>query len=522
MSKANESTSFTFPPLIFVFLAGFEVLAVEIIGTRALAPYFGMGLQVWAAQISSALLGISVGYYLGGVMSKSSSPSSAAGGSLIVAGVWLSLIPPLIHPVMTLMLRLSWYPAIWLSALVLYAVPMAALTVVSPLAVSVISDRGVPAGRAAGTVYFAGTMAGLIGALAAAFVFVQISVPAFFHGSGLACILAGILQLILQPGRKRMPVIAAVVGLTVSIVSAVTPARPAGHLPGLTVVDRRLGFDGCIEVLDNPQFRFLMVNNLPQTGFYRNSRRMHPAVEILFSPLAQLQPSGPDTATRRALVIGVGAGASLSVLKDAGYSVDAVEISPGVIDFAERYFGLDRSAFGVTIADGRYVLNTTANRYDLVFIDAYNGLDIAEHLYSIESFESVRRILNPGGVAVCNVLDAEASPLVSRVMNTMNRVFPECSAMRISPGDMRETPKLVNTLVWSHPQPGPARDVNRWIESFAERHREVIRMAKYDLSTFVPDPEALVVTDLDNHLNWQRRHTVCEIMQARARNWRVM
>jgi hypothetical protein len=46
--------------------SGFFVMAVELLGGRLLAPYFGSSIYVWGAIITVFMLALSLGYLLGG------------------------------------------------------------------------------------------------------------------------------------------------------------------------------------------------------------------------------------------------------------------------------------------------------------------------------------------------------------------------------------------------------------------------------------------------------------------------
>ena len=49
---------------IVVFVSGAAVLAIEILGTRILGPFYGVSLFLWSALITVTLLALSVGYAL--------------------------------------------------------------------------------------------------------------------------------------------------------------------------------------------------------------------------------------------------------------------------------------------------------------------------------------------------------------------------------------------------------------------------------------------------------------------------
>ena len=49
--------------------SGYFVMALELLGGRALGPYFGSGIYVWGAIITLFMLSLSIGYLIGGSLS---------------------------------------------------------------------------------------------------------------------------------------------------------------------------------------------------------------------------------------------------------------------------------------------------------------------------------------------------------------------------------------------------------------------------------------------------------------------
>jgi spermidine synthase len=110
---------------------------------------------------------------------------------------------------------------------------------------------------------------------------------------------------------------------------------------------------------------------------------------------------------KRVLVLGLGAGAIPTYLgrflPDA--TIDTVELDPGVIDAAKKYFGIrETSRSHIIESDGRVFLNRHSEPYDLIVVDAFTGSYIPFHLMTKEFYGLVHDRLTPQGVAAFNIL----------------------------------------------------------------------------------------------------------------------
>jgi len=68
MSSAKNTLLNTYTYLITAW-SGYYVMALELLGGRALGPYFGSGIYVWGAIITLFMLSLSIGYLIGGIWS---------------------------------------------------------------------------------------------------------------------------------------------------------------------------------------------------------------------------------------------------------------------------------------------------------------------------------------------------------------------------------------------------------------------------------------------------------------------
>lgn len=122
----------------------------------------------------------------------------------------------------------------------------------------------------------------------------------------------------------------------------------------------------------------------------------------------------PDA--RSALLIGLGGGALVRFFSHyfPQLRLDVVEIDPAVVSVARDYFGTVPGR--VFVEDGREYLRRSAERYDLILIDAHlhpgERTDSSGHPLSLKSemfYRSLQARLQPGGVAVFNMLEGRES-----------------------------------------------------------------------------------------------------------------
>src|SRR5512136_865861 len=76
-----------------VFLSGFIIMVVEIIGARFLATDFGSSFHVWVSQIGVVLIALALGYYLGGALADRCQRLSWLALLLLGSALLLFLIP---------------------------------------------------------------------------------------------------------------------------------------------------------------------------------------------------------------------------------------------------------------------------------------------------------------------------------------------------------------------------------------------------------------------------------------------
>ena len=151
--------------------SGCFVMAVELLGGRLLAPFFGSSIYVWGAIITVFMLALSLGYLLGGRASLHR-PSLRRLALILVAAA-LAMLPVLLGAdamLDALSARFS-DPRLGslVSALLLFLVPTGISGMVSPYAVRLLVSDRLRSGDNAGKLYFVSTFGSAAGTLATSF-----------------------------------------------------------------------------------------------------------------------------------------------------------------------------------------------------------------------------------------------------------------------------------------------------------------------------------------------------------------
>jgi predicted membrane-bound spermidine synthase len=414
--------------LTTAFLTGLAGILVEVVGARALAPYFGSSLMVWTAQITATLLFLALGYEFGGRISRSPSRSHLP-MLLFVAASWLVLYPALRAPVLGMSSTLLGVAAgSFLSAVMLFGVPLLCIGTVSPVLISYIDESRPGAGSAAGSLFFISTLGGLAGGWIAVFVVIPyLSVRLCMVGTGVVLALIGVTWSYLRrsQGAATLCAGALVAGLAIAIPPSSDIVRTSSGLPVRLLYSRQSEV-GLIRVIDAPAYRpldrALHIDGSVHGGIFLSTGKPYLKFVDQLDTVGQIyQPKAKD-----ALILGLGAGLLARALSDRGLRVTAVELDPQVVYVARKFFALP-AAIKVTISDARSFLRADRAQFDLIYLDTFTGGNMPWYLTTTEAFRDMRARLRPHGLLVSNAITNEHadSPGITRLEAGIRAVFPD-------------------------------------------------------------------------------------------------
>ena len=411
---------------IAAFACGAMIMVLELTASRILAPYFGTSNMIWTGIIGIILLSISMGAYLGGVLSDKKPRYRMLSTVIIAAGLWILLLPIVSAGLLgfisanTADIRIG---AV-LSAIVLFLPPSLALGTVSPFAVKLRINGLKGVGKTAGKLSALSTLGSITGTFLAGFVLIPlVGSTQILYIIGLVLISTAFIVYVPNVKKTASIVVAAV--LLVAIGQSTGGARAARNLLDtdsqygrIEIYDTTLTSGRPIRVfVIDSEYESAMFPDAPYelaleyTKYYDLMNYFHPDIETT-------------------LMIG-GCGYSypkhyLRLYPDR--SMDVVEIDPKVTEIARDLFYLEESdRLRVYHQDGRVFLNETDHQYDVILNDAFRGLTPPFHLATKEAAEAIYAALHEDGVYLTNLicsLEGEKSGILDVTVNTLRQVFP--------------------------------------------------------------------------------------------------
>jgi spermidine synthase len=411
--------------LLFTALTtGAVVMALEILGSRLLAPVFGNSLYVWGALIGVILAAMSSGYAFGGWISDRYAGGAVLSALLLFSGSWTFLVAwgnqPILFEIEKVVQDPRWGPC--LAATVLLAPPAFGLSGVLPAMLRLAVADMDHLGRHTGRMIALSTVGSLAGTWGTAFFLLS------WIGSQSLVVWLGVIQiglglLWLMMGTSTRPLVM-LLGLLCSAGLSAAALHPVQRL-NVPVYQEDSPYQQ-VRIRDDDLFRYLVLDRT----FHATMWRADPV--WLFLPYSQLMVSSLALVSdpQRGLILGHGGGSLAKWLARywPALELDVVEFDPTVVRMAEDFFDYRPPAnHHVSVKDGRAFLNGTTRMYDLIWIDAFARDMIPFHLTTVEFFSLVHQHLNPGGVLAVNLASSGREGDLARaaaVVQTMKRDFP--------------------------------------------------------------------------------------------------
>jgi spermidine synthase len=454
------------------FVTGAIVMSFEMLGSRYLNPYFGSGIYTWAALISTVLIALMAGYFLGGTLADRTASPAVLALTVIIGSLYLLALPSFAQAVLEFVLAGvdDIRAGSLISSLALMFFPVTFLGMYSPFAIRLLLRSAQRSGRVSGAVYGISTAGAIVGTLGTTFFLIPtIGARAITLTLGALGLAAGSVLLALARLDRRA-------GAALVVIALAAPTVPAGRADNLIDEGVRVAMlergDGRLAHIETPYNDVFITKRQHQLvmSFQLKGWDYTESVSNLLDPddlplryaqvmtIAAVYPEAP----RKILMLGLGGGSISTYLGRfmPEAAITTVEIDPGVITAAKTYFGLrETERMRYHAGDGRVFLNRNSELYDLILLDAYRGGYVPFHLLTREFYTLVKHRLTPGGAAAFNVHDG--SKLYASTVKTLGEVF---AALDLYPTGVGEVIAVATTA------PRDPQTLERRAAALQQRH----------------------------------------------------
>lgn len=411
---------------IVVFVSGAVLMALEIAGSRVLAPHFGSSIFVWGSLISVVMTALSIGYYWGGWLSTREPSYGKLAILLLTPGVFIFFLP-FVYASINEWIAIQDFgtrmnPLIACS--VLFLLPGVFMGTVSPYVIRLAATKLHTVGSTAGTLYAVSTAGSIFGTLLTAFYLIPVlGVSNIIHSLGIVLVC---LSLVVVPLIRLRRVSPARAIATVSVFLGLINMVWAPIAWAKTILQKDT-FYHRIRIEEDDEARYMYFDRTLQSAM---NLKDPTALRLIYSRYTSLGFAfRPDA--KKMLLIGLGGGSIPKKLNKEfpNLEIDAVEIDPEVIKMAKDHFNVRESKnLRLHAQDGRLFLTRTQNQYDIIMLDAYFTDAMPFHLATKQFFELAQKKLTPNGVVVANLISAVTGPsgkIARSFVRTQRQVFPQ-------------------------------------------------------------------------------------------------
>ena len=509
-----------FPLYTLVFIGGAAVLAIEILGTRILGPFYGVSLFLWSALITVTLAALSVGYVVGGRWADRGPRYSRLALVLAGAGLWLLLVPWIKRPLLDLMAPVGLRTAVLVTSSVLFFVPLALLGMVSPYAIRLKAASLDEVGKTAGDIYAVSTVASVIAALLTGFVLIpNVGVSRLILLIGVLLLLGAVIALVAGRESKKTATVTLAMMLAGGVVAWMIPTDQPDPERGLLAIEQSPYAE--IRVLDADQKRFLLIDGGTHTIVNPETWDSHHTYAVALEVVKYLfEDPG------KVVVVGLGGGSVIKSFAASHWEVHAVEIDPVVVRVAREYFGLEENDATIHTMDGRNFFARHETRYDLIIMDAFGSSAIPFHLVTEEFFALAKSRVADGGILAIN-LESRGweGVLVKSVAATLKTQFEHVLAL-----PTQEPPDAIGNVIliasdremYFPPEKLPVPF--NYLEDPYE-HWRVVELNHAWLNRFEPEPGQVLTDDLNpvdvwaEAINLEARKSLLEYFGEGEPSW---
>lgn len=386
---------------ITIFFSGAVVMIFELAGSRILGPYFGTSVFVWTSLIGIILASLSLGYYIGGVISDIEASIKKLSLIFFLSSL-LVLVTIFFKDILLSFLQgsgLGVKAGSLLAAFILFSPASIFLGIITPYAVKLKLKNLEKSGTTVGILYAISTMGSIFGTFLAGFYLIpNFGVTNILFILVFALMIISFLLSLKYFIKKKFFVLLLVLALWGLHFSDSGALEKNNYYKYDTLYNHVEVYDFLDRGNKEPA-RILRINNSYSSAMFLEKDDLVFEYTKYYNLAEHFIPN-----FKNALMIG---GAAYSYPKEflrryEEAKLDVVEIDPKLTEIAKKHFNLkDDNRLNIIHEDGRTFLNRSNKKYDVIYGDAFKSQNsLPFHLTTKEAVEKKYDMLNSDGVVI--------------------------------------------------------------------------------------------------------------------------
>jgi predicted membrane-bound spermidine synthase len=407
---------------IIVFFTGFISLGYEMVAGSIFETSFGSSKFVWGSVIGSILLGLSIGYYLGGRASETKYNNDNLMALLLAILCLLIPTSGLLGSEIADILAITdgYTESLFPSLLLLSPIAMM-FGMIIPISVDIIKGNK---GESSGFIYSSNTFGGIIGIFIATFYLIP------FQGIANTILLYTIISFLLcvylynNNGITTTKMITSLI-LFLIIISFMTIGFQISETN--TVASER-GLNKQINIMDvqvgENTHRYMYFNNynLAQSTIIKNQpNRLEGYTQYPLIPYLN------EDKINKSLVLGGGGYIIPRAIHNiSNTNITVIENDPLVREMAIEYMYYNPEEYpriNTIIEDGREYIEKNNQKYDYILVDTFSSENVPSHMTTKEFYSQIKNDLSSDGYLMTNIVGK--GKFMRSEYKTISSVFPE-------------------------------------------------------------------------------------------------
>jgi len=408
-------------------------MSLELAGPRVIAPFFGTSMLVWASMISTVFICITLGYFAGGILANRLNKSNdwlivrllfSSALSLCFIALTKDYILQYIHSLTDFSRILKTI----IASTLLYVIPIFLLSII-PILISRVEIKAEEnKAKTLSIIFSSASIGGLLGIWVSTLILIPhlgSNIILYFISSLLFISVA-----LFTSEEKWLSLFSLLSCLYIFYSIYQFSIQKKSYIDIDSAYNRILIFDD-----PSTQTKVLQLNNHINSAFYPNNPDsiVYRYNRIFAAEILQKEK------LKKILVLG-GAGYSLTKylqLKNPTLKIDVVEIDEKLTRLAKSEFKL-KNAKNTRFfnEDAKTYLNNSSELYDAIIWDVFSSAEnIPDHLTTIETGKSIKKILNPFGLLYINTLSSlkgKNSTFLKSELKTYHHLFSNLKTHNVS------------------------------------------------------------------------------------------